>query len=125
MKLFRSPRSQKGVSLVETMAAVFIFGLVVASLLEVTARSMIIGRTSDAAYTAYNLAKNHLETLKAMPFSNLSSGTETDTLVNSSGVPDSNGTYSRTTAVTTNYTGDSGLTSVTVSVDYMVKGSFV
>ena len=50
---------------------------------------------------------------------------ENNILVNTAGTPDLNGMYKRTTAVTTNYAGDTSLALLTVSVDYQVNGAFV
>ena len=64
-------RSETGITLVETMASILLFALVVGSILNLAIQNMTMGKRSEFAYTSYNLAKNHLETLRSMPFSNL------------------------------------------------------
>ena len=125
MKLFKAGASNRGISLVETMIAILLFGAVIGALLEVTAQNLTMGKRAETVYTAYGIAKNRIETLKTAPFSNLPNATESNTRVDSLGVPDLSGAFSRTTTVSTNYTGDANLISVTVSVDYQIKGSFV
>jgi hypothetical protein len=110
---------------VETLVAILVFGAVVGVLLEVTAQSLTMGKRSEFAYTAYSIAKNHIETLKALPFSDAASAAESDVRVNSLGVPDDSGAFSRTSVVTPNYSSDSSLVLIAVSVDYMIKGAFV
>ena len=116
--------NNKGVTLVETMAAILVFGLVSIGMLDVCAQSILMGKRSELSYVANNLAKNHLETLKSMSFSSLSIADETDTLLDDAGVPSEDGRFKRNTTVTTNYSGDADLVQVTVTVDYMVKGVF-
>ena len=125
MKLPVAVASEKGISLVETMMAILLFGAVIGALLEVTAQNLTMGKRAETVYTAYCIAKNHIEMLKSMPFSSVANAAESNTRVDSLGVPDISGAFSRTTAVATNYTGDANLVSVTVSVDYSIKGSFV
>ena len=113
-----------GVTLVETMAAILVFGLVAVGMLDVCAQSMVMGKRAELSYTANNLAKNHLETLKSIPFSSLTSAAETDTRVDSLGVPDEDGVFKRNTTVTTSYSSDANLVRLTVTVDYQVKKVF-
>ncbi len=124
MKLSKLINTNKGLSLVETMAAILIFGLVLASTLEVCAKSMVMGKRSELSFSAYSLAKSHIETLKSLPFSNLTSAAETDAVINETGVPDVDGIFKRNTAISANYENDSNLVQVTVTVDYQVKGQF-
>ena len=121
MKLIKN---KHGLTLVETMVAILIFGVALVGLLDVCSKSILMGKRSDLSYTAYNLAKNHLETLKSSSFSSLSVAAETDTILDSTGVPDPDGAFKRNTSVSTNYSGDSNLVSVTVTVDYQVKGAY-
>jgi Tfp pilus assembly protein PilV len=114
--------NSRGVTLVETMASVLLFLLVGASILNVCLQSSLSGKRAQEAFTAYNLAKSRIEEMRNFPFSSLSSAAETDTPINETGVADPDGTFLRTTAVTTSYTGDSSLTQVAVSVKYEIKG---
>lgn len=111
-------------TLVETMVAILLFGVALVGMLDVCAQSMLMGKRSELSYSAYNLAKNRLETLKNTSFGSLSSAVETDTILDSNGVPDTNGGFKRNTSVTTNYNSDSHLARVTVTVDYKVKNVF-
>lgn len=111
-------------TLVETMVAILVFGLLLGGMMNVTAASITAGKRAEYAYNAYNLAKNHIETLKSMPFTNLANAAETDTYLDVSGTPDDDGDYKRTTTVTTSYSGDANLVQVQVQVDYRIKGAF-
>lgn len=121
MKLIKNIR---GMSLVETMMAILLFGVVLVGLLDVCANSMLMAKRSDFSYRAYNLAKNRLESLKTVSFGNLDDTEETDTILDENGVPDIDGIFKRNTTVATNYNGDSRLTQVTVTVDYKVKNVY-
>ena len=125
MKLSKVINNFKGSTLAETMVAIVLFGIVLVGILDVCAQNMLMGKRSDLAFNAYSLAKNHLETLKSLSFSSLSSAVETDTIVDATGVSDSDGTFKRNTTVTTNYTSDANLVQVSVTVDYQVKGQYV
>ncbi len=113
-----------GMTLVETMVAILVFGLLLGGMMNITVASITAGKRAEFAYNAYNLAKNHIETLKALPFSSLTNAAETDTYLDNAGVPDDEGNFKRTTTVTTNYTGDANLVQVQVQVDYRIKGAF-
>ena len=115
----------RGISLVETMVAILFFGAVIAAMLQVTAQTLTMGKRSELVYNAYGIAKNHIETIKALPFSDAANAAESDVRVDGLGVPDLAGPFSRTTTVTTGYSGDPNLVSITVNVDYQVKGVFV
>ena len=112
----------KGVTLVEVMGSVLVFMIGISALMGVYLQSITASKRAENAYTAYNLAKNRLESLKYLSFGDLVSATETSTVINKDGVPDISGAYSRSTAVTINYTGDSSLTQVTVSISYAISG---
>ena len=112
----------KGVTLVETMAAILIFAIVLTGILNLVVGGMSTGKRAEFAYTSYNLAKNHLETLRSMPYSTLVNAAETDVYVDENGVSDQDGSYIRSTAVTPNYNSDANLIQLTVSVDYIFRG---
>ena len=111
-----------GSTLVETMTAILLFSLVMGSILDLSIQNMTMGKRSEYAYTAYNLAKNHIETLKSMPYSNLANAAELETYLDATGDPNENGPFIRKTTVTPNYTGDSNLIQIQVSVNYLWKG---
>lgn len=115
-------RTKEGFTLVEVLASVLIFLIGAAAILNVSIGSMRMSKRAEYAYTAYNLAKNHLETLRSMPFGDLSSSDEISTIVDQNGVPDLSGEYLRSTAITTNYSSDSNLVMAKVSVSYVLNG---
>ena len=114
--------SKKGASLIEVLGSVLIFSIAMQALLAIYTQSSTMGKRSEYVYTAYNLAKNHVERLKTLDFADLSSAAESSTLLNQDGEPDPSGTYSRTTVVSPNYSGNVLLAQVTVTVHYMLKG---
>lgn len=107
-----------GFTILEVMVAVSVFGIAISSLLAVYTQAATVSKRSDYAYVAYNLAKNHIERLRASAFSSLSLAVETDTRVNRDGDPDATGEYLRSTSVTTSYASNANLTRVDVSVYY-------
>ena len=121
MALIRGLRSQKGLSLVENMVAVGLFLIGISAIMSVQIQGMTAGKRAAAAYTAYNIAKNHIENLKAFSFSDVASAAETNVSVDENGTPDPDGKYLRSTTVTTSYTGDANLTQVVVSVYYLIQ----
>lgn len=114
--------NSKGVTIVEVLAAIFVYMIGLMPLMAVMQQSQISGKQADSAYTAYTIAKNHLERLKSVNFSVLASAGETDTLIDQNGSPNTNGSYSRTTAVAMNYSGFVNLAQVAVSVTYRIQG---
>ena len=121
-KLALALKSIKGMTLVETLAAIAIFSIVLTGILNLAVGSMSTGRRAEFAYTSYNLAKNHLETLRSMPYSTLTNAMESDVYVDETGVADNEGYYIRSTTVAPNYNGDANLIQLTVSVDYIFRG---
>ncbi|MBI2095020.1 MAG: prepilin-type N-terminal cleavage/methylation domain-containing protein [Candidatus Omnitrophica bacterium] len=115
-------RRLQGFTLVEVMAAVLIFMIGLVGILFVSIESMSMTKRAEYAYTAYNLAKNRLETLRAMSFDDLASAEETEVTVDESGVSDEAGNFIRSTAIETGYSGDSDLVSAAVTVSYLFKG---
>lgn len=109
-------------TLVETMAAMALFAIVLTGILNLAVGSMSTGRRAEFAYTAYNLAKNHLEALRSMPYSTLANAAESDVYVDENGVADGDGFYIRSTTVAPNYDGNADLIQLTVSVDYIFRG---
>ncbi len=115
-------RNPKGATLIETLGSVLIFMIGIEALLAVYFQSVNMGKRSEYAYTAYNLARNHIERLKVGTFSDIASAVESNELINSDGDPDPSGQYLRTTTVATNYSGNANLTQVTVSISWLNRG---
>ena len=116
-------RNNRGATLVEVMMAILIFMVGIEALLAVYTKSMQVAKRADQAYTAYNLAKNHLERLRALNYALLPSAVETSTAINNDGDPDPSGSFLRTTVVTSSYGGNALLTQVTVQVNYVFRGT--
>jgi Tfp pilus assembly protein PilV len=115
-------KNKNGVTLIEVMGSVLVFTIGIAALMAVYWQAGTSSRRADNAYTAYNLAKNRLEALKSVSFSDLPSAIENSIALNKDGVADVTGSFVRSTVVTTNYSGDANLTQVTVSVSYTISG---
>ena len=115
-------KSQDGFTIVEVMSAVLLFMIGITAIMSVCIDSKNAAQRAEYAYYAYNIAKNRIETLRSMAFSDLASGGESETLVDASGVSSLNGAYSRTTVVTNPYGGDANLTQLTVTVYYTFRG---
>ena len=122
LKLNKITYSETGNTLVETMASIAIFVFILSAVMNVAVTSASMGKRSEFAYTAYNLAKNHLETLRSMPYSNLANAAETESYIDANGVSDPDGPYIRSTAISQNYNSDANLIQVTVSVKYIFRG---
>ena len=112
-----------GFTLVEIMVSSLVFCIALLALLSIYTQSTSSGLRAEYAYTAHNLARSHLETLRSVSFNDLAAATESSTAINAYGVVDSDGKFLRSTSVSTNYTGDSNLTQVTVSVNYTFRGA--
>lgn len=117
------PNRDKGVTLIELLVAISVFMIGLLALLGIFTQSGSVGQRAQYSYTAYNLAKNHLERLRAMDFALLAGAAEPDGVrVNAQGVPDAAGAFLRTTDVATAYHGRADLTRVMVSVQYTFRG---
>ncbi|OIO37809.1 MAG: hypothetical protein AUJ71_04470 [Candidatus Omnitrophica bacterium CG1_02_49_16] len=112
-----------GATLIEVMGAVLIFMIGIAALLGVFYASVGMAKRGQYVYTAYNIAKNHIEELKSYGFTNLADANETESVVDKNGVADASGEYIRTTTVTNPYNGDSSLTEIDVKVWYVLIGT--
>ena len=123
MKFIKLLKSQSGLSLLENMMAVALFLIGLSAILSVQIQGMNAGKRAAAAYTAYNIAKNHIENLRAFSFSDVASATESNVYVDENGAPDPDGKYTRSTNVSTSYLGNANLTQVAVSVYYIIKGT--
>jgi Tfp pilus assembly protein PilV len=115
-------RDKGGFTILELIGSISVFVVGLSALLAVVTASLTMGRRGDYAYIAYNLAKNHAESLRAFSYSDLSDAGETDTIIDETGMPDAAGAYIRNTTITTNYLGDANATQATVSVRYNFRG---
>ena len=114
----------RGVTLVEVLVSVLVVSIVLSVVLVVVSQSVVNTRVVDMVYTASNLARQRVDTIKRLPFSDLErAGEETDTRVDEYGSVDASGDYSRITVVTGSHLGNPYLTRIRVSVDRYVDGS--
>ena len=113
VKWDKKRRSVEGMTLTETLVALFVFAIVMAGL---SGAVLQVRQMSDRArdhYTAVNLAKSRIEQGRRHGYGDLSLVVETGTVVDKSGLPDSGGRYRRTTTVS--WLGDN-LAELTVQV---------
>jgi type II secretory pathway pseudopilin PulG len=119
---------KKGITLIEALVSAIIITLVMLGILATLIQTIDISKRINFEYTSSNVAKSRLERARSIidtsGFSTLVDFTETDTVVDESGVPDLNGYYRRDTAVTANYGGDANLAQVDVTVEYKYKGEW-
>ena len=115
-------KSKCGATLIEVLVAVLIFMIGLEALMGVILQNTNMGKRAEYAYTAYTLAKNHIERLRVSDFASLATATETSTRVNADGDPDSAGQYLRSTAVAQSYASNTDLTRLTVSVSWIRQG---
>lgn len=92
-------KSRAGVALVESLVALMVFALFVTGACKLLMSHKEISDMTRAHYTAVNIAKNRLELVRTFEFEQMDSFLESQVLVDSSGVPDREGNYRRTTAV--------------------------
>lgn len=115
-------KHQKGFSLVELLIAIFVFAIGLEAIFGVNIQSTQMAQQGDLTYKAYNLAKNRVETLRAMNFNDLPSADEASILINENGVPDPSGSFVRSTVVWPSFLNDPNLTQVSVTVFYRYRG---
>jgi prepilin-type N-terminal cleavage/methylation domain-containing protein len=114
----------RGVTLVEVLVSVLVVSIVLSVVLVVVSQSVVNTQVVDMVYTASNLARQRVDSIKRLPFSDLKrAGEETDTRIDEYGVADASGDYSRTTVITESHLGNPYLTEVSVSVDRYVDGA--
>ena len=112
---------QKGISLVEVIVAMALTAIVSLAILAAVSQSAVFGGKADKIYTASIVAQKRIDLLKKFSFSDLAGmAPETDTAVD----VDEDGTtdYMRTTTVTEDYEGYTGLIKVKVIVERIEDG---
>lgn len=93
------PRLRSGMTLIEVVIAVFIFGIVIGGACMLVVQTRQGTDNARAHYVAINIAKNRLEKGRTFGFDQLSVFVEDEVLVDVSGAADSGGNYRRTTVV--------------------------
>ncbi|MCX7591648.1 MAG: prepilin-type N-terminal cleavage/methylation domain-containing protein [Kiritimatiellae bacterium] len=93
-------KRQSGVSILEVVIALTIFGIAVGAACGLIVGARTLADNARNHYTAINLAKNRLERAGALGFDVLPLFQESGTLVDKNGNIDPNGNFRRTTTVT-------------------------
>jgi type II secretory pathway pseudopilin PulG len=88
-----------GLTLVESIVAVCIFGIAIAGICALLVSARELNDRARLHYTAINIAKNRLEKARTLNFSTLSLFQENGTIVDYNGNPDPNGAFRRTTVI--------------------------
>ncbi len=116
-------RGQRGLTLVEVVVAAALVTLIVSTVVVIVAQSAVNSNRLDMIYTSSNLAKKHMDDLKAMSFRDLPDmAPESNVRIDLYGEADANGDYMRTTEVDEDWGSNVYLTKVKVSVYKIVDG---
>ncbi|RKY42975.1 MAG: hypothetical protein DRP85_01215 [Candidatus Makaraimicrobium thalassicum] len=110
-------KTSRGITLVEVVMAVALTAIVVVSLGASMTQSSVFSMRIERVYTASYLAQRRIDMLKRLRFDELSGAAETDIRIGADGNIDSNGDYTRTTEITTNFDGNPYLTKIKVTVN--------
>ena len=117
---------QRAMTLVEVMVSVGLITLLGGVILSLLIQNMKIGETIDYNYAAVNIAKSRIDRIRELRrdygFSNLNTAAETGTTVDRDGLPDATGAFARTTTITTNFSGNTDLTMIEVTVSFKRVG---
>ena len=120
-----SINGSKGITLTEVLFSAAVIGLVLGGILMIFVNTIDISKKIDLEYTATNLARNRLERARSIMATNgfdfLANLAETDSIINSSGVPDADGDFKRSTDITSSFGGNVLLTRIDVSVAYRYR----
>lgn len=123
---FLGKKFKRGMTLAEVAVAVALTALCIAGILGIVVQCLDFQGSIDYSHDAINIAKSRLERLRQIRddqgFATAALAAETDTLVDSNGVPDLNGDFKRTTTIDSATFTDRIL--ATVSVSYKRKGVF-
>ena len=124
----KSLTNSKGISLTEVLFSAVITSIAITGILSVFIQTAGVEKVVNLQYVAMNIAKDRLERSKTLKttggFASLLTLTEEDAVVDSSGAPDINGNFKRSTLVTPSYKANSKLTRIDVSVSYKNKGEW-
>jgi len=117
-----------GMTLIETLFSAIIIGLVVSGVLIIFAHTIGISKRVNCEYTATNLAMSRLERARRVMATNgfdfLVDLQETDTIIDSDGIPDTEGDFQRSTSVTANYNANPRLTRIEAAVVYKYRNAW-
>jgi type II secretory pathway pseudopilin PulG len=126
MRLLRSQKNQKAMTLIEIMVSLLLVSLLVGTVLVLLLQNMKIATTIDYSYAASNIARSRIDRIRQLRrdqgFSNLAAAAETNTTVDRNGTPDPEGDFARTTTITTNFGGNADVTKIEVTVSFKGPG---
>jgi hypothetical protein len=106
---------RQGFTLVEAVVASALLVLVIGGSYSLVTRSQALIYSARNHYVAINIARARLERARNFAFDQLPTLTETNVVVNDSGIPSDSGYFRRTTQIVTNY--QPGLTYIQVRTD--------
>ena len=107
---------QKGMTLVEAIAAAALVLIVAVSMGALATQSAVFSRRVDTVYTASYLAQRRVDLLKRLDFSQISAAEESDVRVNADGNISANGNYLRRTEITPDFSANAHLQKVKVTI---------
>lgn len=114
--------AKNGMTLMEVMVSLGLVTLLGGGILMLFAENIKAGHVMDYNYVAINIARSRLDKMRELRvdkgYSSLSTAAETDIAVDREGLSDENGTFNRSTSITTNFEGKENLTKVVVDVKY-------
>lgn len=113
-------------SLTEVLVAMALIALCIGGIISLLVQGVGMAKSVDYMYAATSLAKNRIERIreirKDLGYAALPESAEDDVLIDRNGVSDPDGDFRRATIIDPN--DSSGLTRITVSVSYKIKGVF-
>lgn len=107
--------AKEGFTLVEAVISTVLLVLVIGGSYSLVNRSQALIYSARNHYVAINISRARLERARNFAFDQLQTLSESNVVVNDSGVPSSDGYFRRTTLVVTNY--QPGLTQIDVRTD--------
>ena len=114
--------NKKGLTLVEVVVAMVLVTIASLAILAAVSQSAVFGGKADTIYTASMIAQKRIDLLKKFSFGDIAgiaAEIETAVDINGDGVTD----FVRTTAITEEYDGHSGLLKVKVTVYRLEDGA--
>jgi prepilin-type N-terminal cleavage/methylation domain-containing protein len=100
MNAFRPGSDRSGMTLIETLVALFVLGICIAGMCGLVVTVKQVNDRARDHYTAINLAKNRTERAKMFDFAEVPEFAEIGTVIDKHGSPTSAGRFQRITTVT-------------------------
>ncbi|MFH1380645.1 MAG: hypothetical protein ABIH57_00540 [Candidatus Omnitrophota bacterium] len=121
-------RKRPGFMLTGVLFSAVIMSLVLTGVLLILVNTVSISGRINADYAATHLAKARIERARTVMATNgfdaLVDLDETDTIIDSDGVSDPEGSFKRSTTISANYNGNARLTRIDVSAVYAYRGQW-